>query len=210
TACLIFFGPMGISWAVIQHDPSLARRIIEPQALTMMEEMYSEEGPMGKNSGSGTGARRQAPEFGEQRAAMAGFYTMHNGGIALDCFAGGILLGLRTVYVLIYNGVFLGAVSGYLIAHGHSERFLSFVVSHGSFELVAIAVAGGAGLMLGDALVHPGQRTRLEALRVRGIEAIQVAAGAAAMLVVAALIEGFWSPAAIPNAVKYAVGSLLW
>jgi len=223
TASLLFFGSLGVTWAIVQHDPSLARRIIEPQALTMMEEMYGEDGPMAqrmgqtggegkrseKNSG-GKGPGQEARQFGDERAAMAGFYTSHNGGIALDCFAGGILLGLRTVYVLLFNGISLGAVSGYLVAQGHSERFLSFVVSHGSFELVAIAVAGGAGLMLGSALLHPGQRTRLESLRLRGMEAIQIATGAAAMIAVAALIEAFWSPAPIPNAVKYAGGGLLW
>jgi uncharacterized membrane protein SpoIIM required for sporulation len=220
TASALFFGSLGVTWAVVQHDPSLARRIIDPKALSMMEEMYGEDGPMahkpaesGKDSGSKTGKNggtQDGSQFGEERAAMAGFYTSHNGGIALDCFAGGILLGLRTVYVLLFNGISLGAVSGYLIAKGHSERFLSFVVSHGSFELVAIAVAGGAGLMLGNALIHPGQRTRLESLRIRGMEAIQIAAGAAAMIAVAALIEAFWSPAPIPSVVKYAGGGLLW
>jgi uncharacterized membrane protein SpoIIM required for sporulation len=223
TSSALFFGSLGLAWAVVQHDPSLARRIIEPQALTMMEEMYGEHGPMAQRSGGKDapgkdadrkpgekGGGREASQFGDERAAMAGFYTSHNGGIALDCFAGGILLGLRTVYVLLYNGIYLGAVSGYLIAKGHSDRFLSFVVSHGSFELVAIAVAGGAGLMLGNALLRPGQRTRLESLRLRGLEAVQIACGAAAMIAVAALIEAFWSPAPIPSIVKYSVGGLLW
>jgi hypothetical protein len=30
------------------------------------------------------------------------------------------------------------------------------------------------------------------------------------MIMVAALIEAFWSPAAIPNALKYSVGGVLW
>ena len=65
-------------------------------------------------------------------------------------------------------------------------------------------------MILGDALVRPGQRTRLEALRTRGLEAIQIACGAAAMLGIAALIEAFWSPAPIPAVLKYSVGGLLW
>lgn len=214
TAAVIFFGPMAVSWAIIQHDPSLASRIIDPRALKLMEEMYSDKKNETGNSSTKIGSQpkewRDSSEFGEERALMAGFYTQHNGSIALDCFGRGILFGVGTVYTLIFNGIALGAISGYLIATGHSERFLSFVISHGSFELVAIAVAGGAGLMLGNALVHPGRRTRLEALRERGLEAIQVACGAAAMLVVAALIEGFWSPSAIPSVVKYSVGGLLW
>jgi len=114
------------------------------------------------------------------------------------------------MYTLLFNGITIGAVAGYVLSLGHSEKFLSFIVSHGSFELTAIGIAGGAGLMLGDALIHPGQRTRIDALRVRGIQAVQIASGAAAMLVVAALIEAFWSPAPIPALVKYVVGGCLW
>ena len=51
---------------------------------------------------------------------------------------------------------------------------------------------------------------RLEALRVQGLEAVQIAGGAAAMLIIAALIEGFWSPAPIPTVFKYAAGAVLW
>lgn len=216
TASAIFFGTLGVTWAVVQHDPSLASRIVDAAALKQMEEMYSEKGGLAKQSRDKTDdtdekdKARESTDFGEGRALMFGFYVNHNVGIALDCFGRGILFGIGTVYTLIYNGIALGAISGYIIASGHSDRFLSFVVSHGSFELTAIAVAGGAGLMLGNAMVHPGQRTRLEALRVRGLEAVQIAGGAAAMLIVAALIEGFWSPSAIPNIVKYSVGGLLW
>ncbi len=214
TAAIIFFGSLGITWAAVQHDPSLANRIVDPATLKGAEEAYSEHGPMAHprpdESGGGKAERREASHFGEERTLMFGFYINNNVSIALLCFGRGILLGVGTVYTLLFNGIVIGAITGHVIAAGHADRFLSFVVSHGSFELTAIAVAGGAGLMLGDALVHPGQRTRLESLRIRGFEAIQIAGGAAAMLVVAALIEGFWSPAAIPSFVKYSVGGLLW
>jgi len=212
-AALIFFGTLGISWAVVQHDPALARRIISPEKLKMYDEMYSDDGPLAQQSSKSkkqTEDLKELGSFGQQRSLMAGFYINHNTGIALDTFGRGILFGIGTVYTLIANGVELGAIVGFLISAGHGNMFLSFAVSHGSFELVAIAVAGGAGLMLGNALVHPGRRSRLESLRIRGLEAIQIACGAAAMLFVAALIEGFWSPAPIPAGVKYAGGALLW
>lgn len=202
TAAALFFLPLAISWAVVQNDPTLAGRIVDAESLEMVETMYSDDGPME--------GRRDEPGSGEQRALMAGFYVKNNVGIALACFARGILFGAGTAYTLLYNGIVIGAISGYVIAHGHGERFLSFVVSHGSFELTAIAVAGGAGLMLGNALVHPGLRTRVESLRHRGLEAIQIASGAAVMLLIAAMIEAFWSPSSIPAQVKYAVGGSLW
>jgi uncharacterized membrane protein SpoIIM required for sporulation len=203
-ACALFFLPLGISWAVVQADPSLAQRVVDAQSLERMAEMYSEEGPMEKQKDNATG------EFGEQRSAMAGFYVKNNVGIALQCFGRGILFGIGTAITLLYNGIVLGAISGYIISHGHGDRFLSFVISHGSFELTAIAVAGGAGLIMGDALVHPKERTRIESLRSRGGEAIQIACGAAVMLMIAALIEAFWSPSAAPSTLKYVIGTLLW
>lgn len=204
-AAVLFFVPGGLAWAVIQLNPTLAPRLMSPEQLEQYDAMYSER-PHPDGDDDDTGWFR----FGEERAAMAGFYVQHNVGIALQCFARGILFGVGTIYTLLYNGIAIGAVGGYLVAQGHGSRFLSFIVSHGSFELTAIAVSGGAGLMLGDALVHPGNRTRLEALRVQGLEAVQIAGGAAVMLVIAALIEGFWSPSPIPAMFKYSAGGVLW
>jgi uncharacterized membrane protein SpoIIM required for sporulation len=217
-ACLLFFLPMGVSWCVVQNNPDLASRVIPEEYMTQFDHMYGQEGGLNSDTENTTEGDTNSEEaedpatgtFGDQRAAMAGFYINNNVGIALKCFALGVLLGIGTVYTLLFNGIFLGAVSGYIISQGNGDRFLSFVISHGSFELTAIAVAGGAGLMLGNAIIHPGQRTRFQSLQVRGLEAVQIAGGAAAMLVIAAMIEAFWSPADFPNEVKYAVGSGLW
>ena len=201
-AATLFFLPGAIAWAVIQNDPSLASRVLPSESLSQFDSMYSSLEDPDEESDSGS--------FGEERAAMAGFYVQHNVGIALQCFARGVLLGIGTIYTLLYNGIVIGAVGGYVLSLGHTEKFLSFVVSHGSFELTAIAVAGGAGLMLGDALLHPGARTRREALLERSTHAVQIAAGAAVMLMIAALIEAFWSPSAVPASSKYVVGGALW
>ncbi|WP_417380314.1 stage II sporulation protein M [Gimesia sp.] len=217
-ACLLFFLPMGVSWCVVQNNPELASRVIPEEYLAQFDQMYGEGGGLNSDIENTSESDADSEEsegtetgtFGDQRAAMAGFYINHNVGIALKCFALGVLLGIGTVYTLLFNGIFLGAVAGYIISQGNGDRFLSFVISHGSFELTAIAVAGGAGLILGNAIIHPGQRTRFQSLQVRGLEAVQIAGGAAAMLVMAAMIEAFWSPADFPDSVKYVVGSGLW
>jgi uncharacterized membrane protein SpoIIM required for sporulation len=201
----LFFAPLGITWAVVQNDPTVALRIVPAAQLEQFDEMYSIDKDQSQDH-----AGSLESGFEEQRAAMAGFYVQHNVGIALQCFARGLLLGLGTIYTLLFNGIIIGGVAGYVLSLGHHEKFLSFVVSHGSFELTAIAIAGGAGLVIGDAALHPGNRTRLEALRVHGLEAVQLAGGAAVMLVIAAIIEAFWSPAPLPAMLKYAVGGLLW
>ncbi|MCA9041476.1 MAG: stage II sporulation protein M [Planctomycetaceae bacterium] len=202
-ASLLFFGPFLCSWVAVQIEPELAERILSSEQLEDMSTMYSEESVEERRDVS-------VVQFGEERSGMFGFYIFNNVGIALRTFAGGILFGVVTVYTLISNGLVLGTVSGFLLSEGHGDRFLSFIISHGSFELTAIAIAGGAGLILGHSMIHPGQQTRFQALKTRGVDALKIALGAAVMLVVAAFLEAFWSPADIPNFFKYTMGSTLW
>jgi uncharacterized membrane protein SpoIIM required for sporulation len=202
TALALFFLPLGIAWALVQNDPHLATRIVPEAQLQMYREMYKK-----KDKETEQEYRQRS---GEARSLMAGFYVQHNTSIAFKCFAGGILLGIFTIYSLLFNGILIGTIAGFVVAEADSERFLSFVVTHGAFELTAIAVAGAAGLILGNAFVHPGQRTRSESLKIRGMDAIKLAIGAGVMLFIAAMIEAFWSPSAVPAVVKYAVGSMLW
>jgi uncharacterized membrane protein SpoIIM required for sporulation len=228
-AAALFFVPLAVTWIVVQNDPTVALRIVPAEALSQYDQMYSSSDKTkaveqddqdddasttktDDDSGSTSSSfdEDDHESFGNSRFGMAGFYVQHNVGIALQCFSRGILVGVGTVWTLLYNGIAIGCVAGYVLSRGYTEKFLSFVVTHGSFELTAIAIAGGAGLLLGDAWLHPGQRRLLESLRTRGLQAIQLAFGAGAMLIIAALIEGFWSPAAIPPLVKYSVGGTLW
>lgn len=192
-ANLLFYLPGFITAYLAATDPSMPSRVLPASILAQMDAMYDQDI-------KGTSAE----------AGMAGFYVQHNVGIAFKCFATGALFGLGTIHTLVFNGLFLGTASGYMIAQGHSSNFFSFVISHGSFELTAIVISGMAGLVLGNSLVHPGPFGRLEAIRIRGRISLQLASGAAAMLIIAALIEGFWSPSAAPKMLKYIVGTCLW
>ena len=69
-------------------------------------------------------------------------------------------------------------------------------------------IAGGAGVLFGTALLFPGDLSRFDNLRLRGREAIQLVVGCVPLLVVAGLIEGFISPAAIPAAMKFTIAAV--
>ena len=154
--------------------------------------------------------------LGRERSAdtdlqLFGFYIRNNIGIAFQCFAGGIFLGLGSVYCLLQNGFFSGAIAGYLVARGLSGRFFPFVATHSAFELTAIVLAGAAGLRIGHALLAPGRSSRAQALALAGREATVMIYGVVVMLVIAASIEAFWSSSVwLPSAVKYAVAALSW
>jgi uncharacterized membrane protein SpoIIM required for sporulation len=193
---LLFTVPGALCGLLVWHDPAWAGRVLPGEVLLTIEDMYSENRPH--------------DEHGAMAAGMAGFYVHNNVGIAFRCFATGIFFGIGSAVALVFNSIFLGTITAYLVVQGHSDRFFSFVISHGSFELTAIVVAGAAGLILGHSLVHPGPFTRRQALLRRGLVGIKLAMGAGAMLGVAALIEAFWSPSGAPTLAKYIVGSMLW
>ena len=104
-----------------------------------------------------------------------------------------------------------GSLGGLLVARGDGERFFSFVVTHSAFELTAIVLSGAAGLRLGHAMLAPGRRSRTQALLAAVRETAPVMYGVVAMLLVAALLEAFWSSAVwIAPVVKYGVGAACW
>lgn len=151
-------------------------------------------------------------KYAGQRSTMAGFYVKNNIGIAFQAYALGAFIGLGTCFVLLSNGISIGMVTGYILSAGHptTENFFSFVISHGSFELTAIVISGGGGFVLAHGILFPGQRTRMDSLRHNGLESLKLALGAGAMLAIAALLEGYFSPLPIPAIIKYVVGSCLW
>ena len=122
-------------------------------------------------------------------------------------FAYGALLGLGTLYVLAFNGAMVGAILALTYRAGFGHELLTFMSGHGVLELSAIFIAGGAGLLFGTSVLFPGDLARLDALRLRGREAIKLVVGCVPLLVVAGVIEGFISPAPVAPAVKHGVAA---
>lgn len=198
-ATLLFAVPLlAVGWAT-WRDPGFILHLADAQQAQEYDRMYDE-------SARALGARDASTDW-----QMFGFYVMHNIGIGFQCFAGGLFAGIGSVFFLLFNGAQIGGIAGYLTARGHGENFYSFVVTHGAFELTAIVLSGAAGLRLGHALLVPGRRTRLDALKHAAGDAIVVVYGVIGMLVAAAAIEAFWSSARwVMPQVKYGVGAACW
>ncbi len=158
----------------------------------------------------------QARKLGREREAetdifMFGFYIKNNISVAFRCFAGGMLVGIGTLLVLFFNGMFMGSIAGHLTRLDYVDTFYPFVIGHGAFELTAILYSGAAGLRLGYAILNPGQSSRLDALRQAGRDVVPMLYGIVLMLIIAAFLEAFWSSSAsLPISVKYSVGALFW
>jgi uncharacterized membrane protein SpoIIM required for sporulation len=195
-SALLFVVPLLVGWLGALHSPSFAASVLPLKTLEELSQAYSE--------GFADGRAEQAD------AAMTGFYVNNNVGIAFRCFATGILFGLGSAYYILYNGLFIGTVFGFVQRAGHGRNLLTFVCGHSPFELTAIIIAGGAGLCMGAALISTRGRTRLGSLRERASELALLALGAAAMLFLAALIEAFWSSSSLPESVKFGFSGLGW
>ncbi|MFB2918110.1 stage II sporulation protein M [Aerosakkonema funiforme] len=133
--------------------------------------------------------------------------TINNIKVSFAAVAGGITAGAFTVYLLFMNGLHIGAVATLVGQNNLAYPFWAFVFPHGSLELPAIFLAGGAGLLIGRAILFPGKYKRGDALKFYGGQAAQLVFGIIPMLIVAGTIEGFFSPSPIvPEPFKYIVG----
>ena len=128
--------------------------------------------------------------------------------VTFRVFAMGAFFGIGAFYDLAFEGARLGSVFAacYKLNPPFGNALASFVVGHGVIELSTIFFCGGAGMMIGYAMINPGDLTRAQALKKKGIEAARFVIGCACFLVVAGIIEGFLSPADLPPIVKIATG----
>jgi uncharacterized membrane protein SpoIIM required for sporulation len=125
-------------------------------------------------------------------------------------FAAGITAGLGTMWLIFFNGLLMGVIAT-ACQQAHMSRDLwSFVCPHGSLELPAIFIAGGAGLRLASGVLFPGLYRRRDSIALAGREAVRLVAGIIPMLVIAGAIEGFFSPSGAPAGLKFAVGAALF
>lgn len=129
----------------------------------------------------------------------------NNIGVSLKVFAFSIAPVIGTVDALMPSALQFGAINALVIKYGMTRTLWSFVAGHGVLEFSAIFIAGGAGLMIGLALLVPGERTHREALVECGGTAIKLLVGCIPLLIVAGSIEGFISPLPIQGSYKVAV-----
>jgi uncharacterized membrane protein SpoIIM required for sporulation len=143
---------------------------------------------------------------------MASSSIMQNNiSVTIAAFAGGMSAGLWTTLILWVNGLSIGAIATLVAKYNLAYPFWAFVLPHGSLELPAIFLSGGAGLLLARGLLFPGPYRRRELLQRLGGQAIQIMFGVVPMLVLAGIIEGFFSPSPlVPASVKYWVGIILF
>jgi uncharacterized membrane protein SpoIIM required for sporulation len=138
--------------------------------------------------------------------AASSAIAVNNIKVSLLTWGLGLTFGIGTVWLLVFNGVMLGAIAAACMRAGMLLPLTEFVVGHGSLELPAIWISGGAGLLMAEALVFPGRYSRRVELRLQGRRSVQIIVGIIPILLVAGAIEGFVSPSNVPGFAKALLG----
>lgn len=196
---LLFWGGFLAMMISVLFDPLWVQSVLGQEGMHSMEQMY--------------GARDSDEPLREGFGAdfqMYLHYIYNNIGIDFMTFATGILACLGSIFFVVFNGLHIGAATGYVNYACDPESFYTFVAGHSSFELIAAVISGTAGMMLGLAVLKPGRKTRKQALVDAARAALPLILGAAAMTFLAAGIEAFWSAKPLAPMLKYTVGISFW
>ncbi len=139
---------------------------------------------------------------------MSSIIMVNNISVSFNAFVLGITFGIGTIYVLFYNGALLGALTGLVYHFGDPIVYWSLILPHGVIELTAIFISGGAGLILAYSILVPKGYSRRHSIIKGAKNAIYLVFGIIIMLVMAGIIEGFFTPLAISPIAKLVFAAL--
>jgi uncharacterized membrane protein SpoIIM required for sporulation len=184
-----------VGGAVAYADAGVARFLISSEVAQRVEE-----------GAAWTDSIEQNGSYAQASAQI----IINNVFVGLRVFVMGLLGGVATILGLLGNGISIGATFGYALRLGTAGTLLRFICAHGPVELTMVSVAGAAGMCLGRALLSPGRRTRMHALREEGARGIRLVVAASLGFMCIGTVEGFVSPGRMfPTPVNLALGLTL-
>jgi uncharacterized membrane protein SpoIIM required for sporulation len=111
--------------------------------------------------------------------------------VSLVTFVSGIIFSVGSLYHLFRNGIMLGAFQYYFFSKGLGLQSVLVIWIHGTLEISAIVIAGGAGLVMGNSFLFPKTYTRMESLKKGAADGMKIAIGLVPIFLTAAFFEGF-------------------
>ena len=162
------------------QDPSFANLILGPGYVNMTLENIEKDDPMAVYK-----SMNEAPMFF--------FISTNNIKVAFIAFIFGIFLSAGTYFIIFSNGVMLGTFQYFFFERDLFWTSASSIWLHGTLEISAIIIAGGAGIAMGNSILFPGSYKRITSLQRAASDAVKIVVGLIPVFVVAAFIESFWT-----------------
>ncbi len=189
---LIFLVSALIGFLCINEKSKLIDLVISPEAQSVYQQSIKHIDP-----------EKPRISSSESNFGISSFIMTNNIRVSIKAFATGIFLGIGTIFILIFNGLLLGGLASLYQEGGLASFFWSLILPHGFLELTCIFICGAAGMIIGYALINPGKFHRKDALVREGEDSIKMVVGVIPLLVLAALIEAYITPAKLPEIFKF-------
>lgn len=117
--------------------------------------------------------------------------TTNNIRVAFLAFVLGILGSIGTLFILMSNGIMVGAFQYYFYSKGLFWTSFLTIWIHGTIEISAIIIAGAAGFVLGNSLLFPKTYNRIASLQLGGMRALRIIIGVIPLFVIAGILESY-------------------
>lgn len=174
----LFFVFVMIGFFSAKSDETFVRQILGNEYVDMTEKNIHDGRPFGVYG------------YGNEFLSFLAIF-INNLYVSLREFAGGILLGIPTVYSLMYNSIMVGAFEYMFYSKGLVSDSLLTIFIHGTIELSTFVISSAAGLILAKSWLFPGTIKRMDALKQGAKEGLIIALSNFPMLLIAAFFEGF-------------------
>lgn len=176
---LLLFGVSGlIGWISAAYDDSFVRLILGDTYVNMTLENINNNDPMAVYK-----------KMGEVDMFLA--ITVNNVYVSFLAFVLGLFFSVGTVYALFNNGVMLGSFQYFFLSKGVLVQSLLTIWIHGTLEISAIVIAGGAGLVLGNSILFPGTYSRGVSFVNGAKKGLKIIIGLVPIFILAGFLEGF-------------------
>lgn len=182
------------------HDQSFVRGVLGDGYVEMTEENIAKGDPFGVY---------------KSREPLQMFLTiaLNNIKVSFMVFVGGFLASIGTVWMLFDTGMMLGSFQTFFFLKDLGWQSILVVWVHGTLEISAIIIAGGAGLIVGNSMLFPGTHTRMHSIRRGAKDGLKLMIGLVPVFIAAAFLEGFITRySTMPKAISISIlaGSLFF
>lgn len=177
TSLLIFAVSVLIGALSAENDPLFARSILGDRYVNMTEANIEKGDPLAVYKGNAH--------------SMFAMITVNNIRVSFMAFIAGLFWSVGTGFLLLQNGIMLGVFHHLFYQNNLLLTSILTVWIHGTLEISAIVIAGGAGFVLGNGVLFPGTHTRLRSVQMAAKDGARLIAGLVPIFIMAGFLESY-------------------